>query len=231
MDIHSKLILMRHGESLWNKEGRFTGWIDVDLSDKGREEAKAAAQSLKALSPSFSVAYTSFLKRAIRTLWIVLEELNLMWIPIHHSWRLNERHYGALQGKKKKEVEKEFGKEKTFLWRRSYNEVPPPLGPQERELIRKDIKYRKWKGEIWPASESLAQTQRRLLPYWKEFVLPQILSGENVLIVAHGNSLRALIKSIENLSSDEILNREVLTSQPILYQFNSKGSLIEPELS
>lgn len=224
---YSRLVLMRHGESVWNKEGRFTGWMDADLTERGCEEAKMAAQSLESQSFSFCMAYTSFLKRAIRSLWIVLDEMDLMWIPVHSSWRLNERHYGSLQGKKKREVEREFGEQQTFLWRRSYDLSPPPLSEEEREKMREDKKYKKWAYQHWPRSESLAETEKRLLPYWKDNIFPHLLSSRNILMVAHGNSLRALIKNIEALSDQEIVGVNVPTAKPIIYEFDKSGSVLE----
>src|SRR5437667_7745884 len=188
------LVLLRHGESTWNRENRFTGWTDVDLSDRGREEAKEAGRLLKAGGYVFDLAYTSLLKRAIRTLWIALDELDLMWIPVIKHWRLNERHYGALQGLNKAETAARHGEAQTKIWRRSYDIPPPPLTPDDERWSGRDPRYQHLDASELPASESLKDTVARFLPYWHETIAPAIASGTRVVIAAHGNSLRALVK-------------------------------------
>ncbi|HEY1992204.1 MAG TPA: 2,3-diphosphoglycerate-dependent phosphoglycerate mutase, partial [Gammaproteobacteria bacterium] len=201
----TKLVLLRHGFSEWNKENRFTGWKDVDLAPEGIAEAKEAARLLKQDGFCFDVAYTSVLKRAIRTLWLVQEELDLMWIPVHKDWRLNERHYGALQGLNKAETVKQYGEEQVKIWRRSYDIPPPALKKTDERHPRFDPRYAGLKAKELPATESLKETVARFVPYYKARILPAIKRGERVLIVAHGNSLRALVKHLDGMSEDAIV--------------------------
>jgi 2,3-bisphosphoglycerate-dependent phosphoglycerate mutase len=216
-----KMVLLRHGESIWNKENRFTGWTDVDLSEKGIEEAKEAGTVLKKENYIFDIAFTSYLKRAIRTLWIALDELDQMWIPIINSWRLNERHYGALQGLNKAEMAQKFGEEQVKLWRRSYAVPPPPLDPSDSRHPINDPKYKELKPGEHPPCESLKDTVERFLPYWSETIAPTIKSGKRVLISAHGNSLRALVKYIDNLSEDEVVELNIPTGIPLIYELDN----------
>ena len=215
----SNLVLIRHGQSQWNQKNLFTGWTDIDLSEQGIQEAKKAGQSLKEKGFHFDCAYTSVLKRAIRTLWLVLDEMDLMWIPVTKTWYLNERHYGDLQGKNKKEVAKQYGEEQVKQWRRGFTTKPPDV--TEQTLSQKIYKNIKTTGE------SLKETQDRLIPYWKENILTQLKQEKSVLIVAHGNSLRALIKQIENLSNEEIPSLDIPTGQPIYYSMNSEGKILK----
>ena len=215
-----KLVLVRHGESTWNKENRFTGWTDVDLSDKGREEAREGGQVLKAGGYVFDVAYTSVLKRAIRTLWIALDEMDLMWIPVHRSWRLNERHYGALQGLNKAETAAKYGEEQVKIWRRSYDIPPPPLTPDDPRYPGHDPRYRNLSPEELPLTECLKDTVARFLPLWHETIAPAIVRGEKVLIAAHGNSLRALVKYLDNVSEADIVELNIPTGMPLVYELD-----------
>lgn len=212
------LVLLRHGESIWNKENRFTGWTDVGLSERGEQEAKQAGQLLRDRGFTFDIAFTSVLKRAIKTLWIVLEEMDLMWIPIHNSWRLNERHYGALQGLNKAETAAKHGMEQTQIWRRSYDVPPPPLTLDDPRHPRFDPRYREVSLEELPATESLKDTVQRFLPYWQQYIAPAILAGKQVLIVAHGNSLRALVKYLDSISDQEIVGLNIPTGIPLVYE-------------
>jgi len=209
----NKLVIIRHGESIWNKENIFNGWIDTPLSEKGIEQAKKAGQILKEKGFSFDVAFTSLLERASNTLNLILKEMNLS-IPVEESWRLNERHYGALQGENKDEMRKKFGAEQVEIWRRSYN-VRPPEKKEERELGYKEVK----EGEV-PLTESLEDTEKRLLPYWQDSIVPQIKEGKKIIISAHGNSIRALIKNIEGLSEEEIVKVEVPVGIPLVYELD-----------
>ena len=213
-----ELILIRHGESMWNKENRFTGWTDVGLTERGAEEALLAGRVLTDKGYTFEVAYTSLLKRAIKTLWIVLEEMNLMWIPVHHSWRLNERHYGALQGLNKAETAERFGREEVIRWRRSYDISPPPLSKDDERYPSKDPRYLSLKPEEIPLSESLKDVLSRFLPYWHGVIDPAIHEGKRVLIVAHGNSLRALVKFLDRISDEKIVELNIPTGIPLVYQ-------------
>jgi 2,3-bisphosphoglycerate-dependent phosphoglycerate mutase len=215
------LVLLRHGESVWNKENRFTGWTDVDLSETGRLEAQRAGQLLKAEGFSFDIAYTSVLKRAIRTCWIVLDEMDLMWIPVCRSWRLNERHYGALQGLDKAETAARHGDEQVKIWRRSYDIAPPPLTPDDPRHPSRDPRYAKLKPEQLPLTESLKDTVARFLPYWEETIAPAIRAGERVLIAAHGNSLRALVKYLDRISDADIVELNIPTGVPLVYELNA----------
>ncbi len=213
-----KIVLLRHGESVWNKENRFTGWTDVPLSDKGIEEAREAGRLLREGGYTFDMAFTSVLKRAIKTLWIVLEEMDLMWIPVVRSWRLNERHYGALQGLNKAEAAREQGEEQVKLWRRSYDVRPPALAPDDPRHPRFDPKYGDFYPEDLPATECLKDTIARFLPYAQENIAPAVRAGKRVIIVAHGNTLRALIKYAERISDEEITAVNVPTAIPLVYE-------------
>lgn len=215
-----KLVLLRHGESIWNRENRFTGWTDVDLSPKGVEEAGQAAELLKKEGFSFDVCYTSYLKRAIKTLWIVLEKMDLMWLPVLKSWRLNERHYGALQGLNKLETAKKVGKEQVFAWRRSYDARPPALEKSDKRFPGHDPRYAQLSESQLPRTESLKDTVERVLPYWHDVIAPDIRQGKKVLISAHGNSLRGLVKHLEGISDDEIPNVEIPTGIPLIYDLD-----------
>ena len=218
-----KLVLIRHGESDWNKENRFTGWTDVDLSEKGRQEAKAGAQALKAGGYSFDVAYTSVLKRAIRTLGSVLDELDLMWIPVHRSWRLNERHYGALQGLNKSETAAKYGEAQVKIWRRSYDIPPPPLEKTDPRFPGNDPqgRYKDLTAAELPQTECLKDTVARFLPLWHETIAPVVKSGKKVIIAAHGNSLRALVKYLDNIPESEIVELNIPTGIPLVYELDA----------
>lgn len=213
-----RLVLLRHGESTWNRENRFTGWVDVDLSPKGVEEARLAGQLLKAEGFSFDLAFTSLLKRAIRTLWMTLDELDLMWIPVEADWRLNERHYGDLQGLNKAETAARFGEEQVRVWRRSYSIPPPPLLPGDPRGAENDPRYRLVPKSDLPSGESLEQTVRRFIPYWTETIARAVRSGERVLVVAHGNSLRALMMHLDSISEAEIAEVNIPTGIPLVYE-------------
>lgn len=215
-----KLVLVRHGESIWNKENRFTGWTDVDLSDKGMEEAHTGGKALKEQGFTFDIAFTSVLKRAIRTLWIVLDEMDLMWIPVEKSWRLNERHYGALQGLNKAETAAKFGEEQVKIWRRSYDIQPPALEKSDSRFPGKDPRYRDLDEKDLPLTECLKDTVARFLPYWHQAIAPTVQSGKKVLIAAHGNSLRALVKYLDNISDDEIVSLNIPTGIPLVYELD-----------
>jgi 2,3-bisphosphoglycerate-dependent phosphoglycerate mutase len=215
-----RLVLLRHGESTWNKENRFTGWTDVDLSDKGREEAREAGRLMSAEKYEFDVAHTSVLKRAIRTLWIALDELDMMWIPVYRSWRLNERHYGGLQGLNKAETAAKYGDDQVKIWRRSYDTPPPPLTYEDPRHPSHDRRYADLKRAEIPLTESLKDTVARFLPHWHEVIAPDIKAGKRVLIVAHGNSLRALVKYLENIPDDKIVELNIPTGIPLVYSLN-----------
>jgi 2,3-bisphosphoglycerate-dependent phosphoglycerate mutase len=215
-----KLVLLRHGESVWNKENRFTGWTDVDLSDTGRVEAKQAGKVLKDAGFAFDVAYTSMLKRANRTLITVLDELDRLWIPVEHSWRLNERHYGALQGLNKAETAAKFGEEQVKIWRRSYDVPPPPLEEGDPRLELNDPRYADLDAKTFPRTECLKDTVARVVPYWNDKIAPVVRSGKSVAIVAHGNSLRALIKYLDNISDQDIIELNIPTGTPLVYELD-----------
>ena len=217
-----KLVLVRHGESTWNQENRFTGWTDVDLSDKGRLEAKKAGELLKKEGYTFDMAFTSVLKRAIRTLWFVLDEMDLMWIPVEGSWRLNERHYGALQGLNKSETAAKYGEEQVHIWRRSYNITPPSLEENDERYPGKDPRYKNLSPNDIPQTESLELTVKRFLPYWNESIVPALKGNKKVLIAAHGNSLRALIKHLDKVSDDEIVGINIPTAIPLVYELDAQ---------
>ena len=216
----TKLVLVRHGESTWNKENRFTGWTDVDLSEKGREEAKKAGKVLKADGYDFDLAYTSVLKRAIRTLWYIMDEMDLMWIPVIRDWRLNERHYGALQGLNKAETAAKHGEKQVKIWRRSYDIQPPALEESDERFPGHDPKYRSLSDKELPRTECLKDTVARFLPLWKNEISADIKSGKKVLIVAHGNSLRALVKYLDNIPDEEIVGLNIPTGIPLVYELN-----------
>jgi 2,3-bisphosphoglycerate-dependent phosphoglycerate mutase len=213
-----KLVLLRHGESQWNRENRFTGWVDVDLSPVGIEEARAAGCLLKQEGFRFDLAFTSVLKRAIRTLWISLDELDLMWIPVEKHWRLNERHYGARAGLNTAETAAKYGEQKVLMWRRSYDTPPPPLDPNDERYEGNDPRYR---GIEVPLSESLKDTVARVVPYWISTIAPAVRAGKRVLIAAHGNSLRALIKYLDNIPDDKIVGENVPTGIPLVYELDA----------
>lgn len=220
-DTTYKLVLIRHGESIWNLENRFTGWTDVGLTPKGEQEALTGGQALKAAGFTFDLAYTSVLKRAIKTLWIVLEEMGLEWIPVYNAWQLNERHYGALQGLNKAEMAAKFGEEQVKLWRRSYDVPPPPLDLDDPRHPRFDPRYAGLSEKELPCSECLKDTVNRMLPYWHSTIEPVVRSGKKVLIVAHGNSLRALVKYLDNISDQDIVSLNIPTGIPLVYELDA----------
>ena len=215
-----KLVLLRHGESTWNKENRFTGWTDVGLSSKGIEEAKKAAQILKKEGFMFDIAYTSVLRRGIHTLWIVLEEMNLMWIPIYKSWRLNERHYGALQGLYKAKIAHQFGEDQVLIWRRSYDVPPPPLKTTDPRYPGNEAQYANLNINEIPLTECLKDTVNRFLPYWSDVIAPEVKNGKKIIISAHGNSLRALVKLLDEVPENEIVNLNIPTGVPLIYELD-----------
>jgi 2,3-bisphosphoglycerate-dependent phosphoglycerate mutase len=217
-----KLVLLRHGESTWNKENRFTGWTDVDLSEKGVAEAHLAGKLLKENGFVFDVAYTSMLKRAIRTLWLALEEMDAMWIPVHNSWRLNERHYGALQGLNKAETATKYGEQQVLVWRRSYDIPPPSLEPGDERSPTNDIRYKGLASKEIPLTECLKDTVARFLPHWHEIIAPAIRTGNRVVIAAHGNSLRALVKYLDNVSEQAIVELNIPTGIPLVYELDDQ---------
>jgi 2,3-bisphosphoglycerate-dependent phosphoglycerate mutase len=217
-----RLVLLRHGESTWNKENRFTGWTDVDLSDKGKEEARSAGKVLKENGFVFDIAYTSVLKRAIRTLWSVMDEMDLMWIPVINSWRLNERHYGALQGLNKSETAAKYGEAQVKIWRRSYDIQPPALERTDERFPGFDPRYKDLKPTELPATECLKDTVARFLPYWHETIAPTIKSGKRVIIAAHGNSLRALVMYLDNVSEADITELNIPTGLPLVYELDEQ---------
>jgi 2,3-bisphosphoglycerate-dependent phosphoglycerate mutase len=221
-----KVVFLRHGESLWNKENLFTGWTDVELSEQGTQEAIEAGRVLRSEGYGFDVAFTSVLKRAIKTLWLALEEMDLMWIPVYNSWRLNERHYGALQGLNKVAMVDRFGAEQVHLWRRSYDVRPPALNPDDERSPARDPRYRDLDpGEI-PLAECLKDTVARVLPYWHETIVPTVQSGKRVLVTAHGNSMRALVKYFDTIPDAEIVGLNIPTGIPLVYEFNEDWSPI-----
>jgi len=215
-----KVVLLRHGESTWNKENRFTGWVDVDLSERGIAEGHQAAKVLEEGGYTFDVAYTSVLKRAIRTLWLVLDDLDLMWIPVYRSWRLNERHYGALQGLDKAEMAARHGEEQVHIWRRSYDIRPPALTKSDPMYPGKDPRYRDLTEQEVPLTECLKDTVARFLPYWHEVIAPVVREGKRVLIAAHGNSLRALVKYLDKVPDDVIPGLNIPTGVPLVYELD-----------
>ena len=215
-----KIVLLRHGESTWNKENRFTGWTDVGLTDAGREEARRAGELLRAQGYVFDVAFTSVLKRAIKTLWIALEEMDLMWIPVRHSWRLNERHYGALQGLNKSEMASKFGEQQVLAWRRSYDTPAPALEPDDPRHPGGDPRYASLAASELPSTECLKDTVARVVPYWTDSITPVLRSGSRVLIAAHGNSIRAFIKYLDNMSDQDIVGLNIPTAIPLVYELD-----------
>ncbi len=215
-----KLVLLRHGESTWNEENRFTGWTDVDLSQKGLEEARNSGRLLRENGFIFDVAYTSVLKRAIRTLWIALDEMDQMWVPVNLSWRLNERHYGALQGLNKAETATIYGDEQVLIWRRSYDIRPPALTAEDERYPGFDPRYRNLAKQDIPLTECLQDTVTRFLPYWNETIAPVVRSGQRTIIAAHGNSLRALVKYLDNISDQDILELNIPTGIPLVYELD-----------
>jgi 2,3-bisphosphoglycerate-dependent phosphoglycerate mutase len=216
-----KIVFMRHGESTWNLENRFTGWTDVDLTEKGIDEARQAGKLLKEAGFAFDLAYTSVLRRAIRTLWVTLDEMDLMWLPIVHDWRLNERHYGALQGLNKAETAAKFGDEQVLIWRRSYDVPPNPLEPGDPRTSFNDPRYAKLKREDIPLTECLKDTVKRVMPTWNESIAPAIRAGKSIIISAHGNSLRALIKSLEGISDEDIVGLNIPNGRPLVYELDA----------
>ena len=213
-----QLVLLRHGESTWNKENLFTGWTDVDLSEKGTQEAHEAGRVLLKEGYTFDVAYTSVLKRAIRTLWIALDEMDLMWIPVHNNWRLNERHYGALQGLNKAQTAEKYGEAQVKIWRRSYDIPPPALTREDDRFPGKDPRYQDLKLKDIPLTECLKDTVARTLPYWHDTIAPAVLSGQRVIVAAHGNSLRGLVKYLDNVPDEEIVELNIPTGIPLVYE-------------
>ena len=213
-----KLVLLRHGESTWNKENRFTGWTDVDLSERGIQEAKKAGEVLKQEGFVFDLAYTSVLKRAIRTLWLTLDEMDLMWIPVYNSWRLNERHYGALQGLNKAETAAKYGEAQVLIWRRSYDIPPMALDKKDPRYPGNDARYKHLTPGELPLTECLKDTVKRFLPLWHETIAPAVQSGKRVIIAAHGNSLRALVKYLDNISEEKIIGLNIPTGMPLVYE-------------
>jgi 2,3-bisphosphoglycerate-dependent phosphoglycerate mutase len=216
----TKLVLLRHGESIWNLEDKFTGWTDIDLSDKGIAEAKEAGNMLKENGYLFDIAFTSVLKRAIRTLWLVLDEMDLMWIPVYRSWRLNERHYGALQGLNKAEMAAKVGEEQVHTWRRSYDVQPPALDRKDKRYPGNDPRYRELDKKDLPLTESLKGTVTRFMPYWHEVLAPALKSGRHTIVSAHGNSLRALVKYLGSISDEQISNVNIPTGIPLVYELD-----------
>ena len=223
-----RLVLVRHGQSTWNLENLFTGWTDVDLTAQGGDEARAAGRLLRDQGLEFDLAFTSVLKRAIRTLWIMLDEMDRMWTPVERDWRLNERHYGALQGLDKAETTAKFGADQVKLWRRSYDIPPPPLAADDPRHPRFDMRYRGIPAGELPATESLKDTLARVEPSWRDRIVPALARGQDVLIVAHGNSLRALVKMLEGMSDEAIVEFNIPTGVPILYELDARQKPVEP---
>ncbi len=215
-----KIVLLRHGESTWNQENRFTGWTDVDLTPQGIQEAQNAGRLLREHGFAFDIAYTSVLKRAIRTLWIVLDEMDQMWIPVQHTWRLNERHYGALQGLNKAETATQYGDEQVLIWRRSYDVRPPALTIDDSRYAGMDPRYKNLAHDDIPLTECLKDTVARFLPYWNTTIAPQVQAGKSIIIAAHGNSLRALVKYLDSISDADILNCNIPTGVPLIYELD-----------
>jgi 2,3-bisphosphoglycerate-dependent phosphoglycerate mutase len=217
-----KLVLLRHGESVWNKENRFTGWTDVDLSEEGLRQAKRAGELLKKDGYNFDIGFTSLLKRSIKTLHIVLEELDHLWIPVQKSWRLNERFYGALQGLNKQDTIAKYGAELVHKWRRDPHELPPPITKDDSRYPGKDPRYKDLSEGELPLTENLIQTMDRVLPFWNEFIVPAIWRGEKVIVCAHGNSLRALVQYIDHLTDEEVTQLDIPTGTPLIYELDEK---------
>ena len=225
------LVLLRHGQSLFNREGRFTGWMDIDLSLRGREEAAQAGRLMKNCRLDFDIVYTSVLKRAVRTAWIVLEEMDRMWIPLLPCWRLNERSYGALEGEKKWEMEKRYGPSQVHLWRRSFSERPQALSKDDRRYPGWDRRYREIEEKDLPRTESLEDAMQRILPLWQGQILPQLEKQRNVLVVSHGNTIRSLVKHIEGISNEDIEKIEIATATPLLYEMDESMRLVRGRLT
>jgi 2,3-bisphosphoglycerate-dependent phosphoglycerate mutase len=221
-----RLVLVRHGESLWNQDNRFTGWVDIDLSEKGRAEARKAGALIKAEGYRFDLAYTSVLKRAVRTLWIGLEEMDAMWVPVTTTWRLNERHYGALQGLNKTETAEKYGEDQVKIWRRSYDTLPPLLSDADFAKQKSEPRFHTIDAKDLPRGETLKTTLVRLMPLWQKEIVPQIESGKQILIVAHGNSLRALIQHLDKMSEDQIMELNVPTGTPLVYELDKKFGVV-----
>ena len=213
-----KVVMCRHGESTWNQQNRFTGWTDVDLTQQGIDEARTAGRQLRELGTTFDSAFTSVLKRAIRTLWLMLDEMDLMWVPVKRTWRLNERHYGSLQGLNKAETSAKYGEQQVHIWRRSYDIAPPPLDDNDERHPKFDPRYRH--AATLPATESLKDALNRVLPYWDKSIAPRLRAGDNVLIAAHGNSMRALVKMLDGISSEEITEFNIPTGIPMVYELD-----------
>jgi 2,3-bisphosphoglycerate-dependent phosphoglycerate mutase len=216
-----KFVLIRHGESIWNLENRFTGWTDVDLTPTGIEQAQAAGRLLKAEDYEFDLAYTSVLKRAIHTLWHTLDAMDRQWLPVHNSWRLNERHYGALQGLNKAETAQKFGNEQVMVWRRSYDTPPPALEATDPRCERADLRYAKLKAQEIPLTECLKDTVARVIPLWTDSMAPAIKAGKHIVVAAHGNSIRALIKFLDNISDEDIVNLNIPNGIPLVYELDA----------
>jgi len=214
------LVLLRHGQSVWNKENLFTGWADVGLTEQGMNEARSAGEVLKHEGYSFDVAFTSVLKRAVKTLWVALEEMDLMWIPVHNTWRLNERHYGALQGLNKLETVERYGAEQVKIWRRSYDTPPPALSADDNRSPKNDPRYAQLTAKELPLTECLKDTVERVIPYWLETIAPVVNDGKRVIVASHGNSLRALIKYLDKISDDKIVELNIPTGVPLVYELN-----------
>lgn len=223
----STLVLLRHGESTWNQENLFTGWTDVPLTERGMEEARAAGRLMREEGLEFDIVFTSLLVRAIRTAELALEEMGLSWLPVERSWRLNERHYGALQGLNKRELAERYGSEQVFLWRRSYDVPPPPLPPDDPRHPRHDPRYRLLPPDVLPSTECLKDVVARMLPYWQDAIAPRLLEGKRVLVVAHGNSLRALVKHLDGIGDDAIAQLNIPTGIPLLYRLDDELRPIE----
>lgn len=230
-----KLVLLRHGQSVWNKENRFTGWADVDLSERGVAEAQAAGRAMAADGLDFDLCYVSVLKRAIKTLWLSLETMDRMWLPIQHDWRLNERHYGGLQGLNKAETAQKYGDDQVFIWRRSFDTPPPALEADDPRSQADDPRYRAIKGKV-PLTESLKDTIARVLPYYEAAIAPALRAGETVLVAAHGNSLRALVKYLDNMSDEDVVGLNIPTGIPLRYDLDGDlrpkvagGTYLDPE--
>jgi len=222
-----KLVLLRHGESEWNQDNRFTGWTDVELSEKGVDEAREAGRVMKLAGLHFDVAYTSYLKRAIKTLWLALEEMDLMWIPVHKSWRLNEKHYGNLQGMDKKETADKYGADQVLLWRRSFDVAPAPIPEGDERRAENELKYRELSKDEIPETESLKETIARILPYWKNEILVSVKTKSDILITAHGNSLRSIVKELKGLTEEEIIQLNLPTGIPYVFEFNDHMELLK----
>lgn len=224
-----KLVLLRHGESIWNKENLFTGWTDVDLTEKGQSEAREAGKTLKENGFDFDICYTSYLKRAVHTLELALDEMDRTWLPVYKSWKLNERHYGALQGLNKAETAEKYGEEQVKIWRRSYDVAPPLLDLSDDRNPALQEQYRQERGEQLPLGESLKETVERVIPYYEEHILKDMKEGKRVIVTAHGNSIRALVQYFEGLSKEEILSVNIPTGVPLVYEFDEQGKFIKKE--